>query len=468
MGHNIHFLERLERLSMPQADFALALYRDPELVRFMLSCIKLPDGVERVALALERGPDTPHVIVARDGGFVTCLGKGMSVGDHVLVTRERMDALAAEREDLRAATARVRDTGSARQLYHRLYRGGGSLAREDVRTLRALYPLYWRELLESTLDLAGALEEFRGGYRGGYYRRKTADALERLKLYWQSSWALGHLVALLGTILRELFDRQVISAEHLGGMGLAFLTARNPSTPLVLRGAWAVSRAGHHLLASYKQTFESAGDYLVLADSIVALTSIGLRHRRLRGEVRKILARRRNPVLAPDTRATDGKLTRLILPWYERMLEEEGEVSRLGHRVLGAGIYLRACGGPPPEDPAYAQKVMEVPEEIAYAIIPLIDTHLIREAEAKVMLPMLLPWLARADVEDLYLPADALATVDLSFHPDPVLAQLDDHAWYMFRSVPQRRKAAPGRNEPCSCGSGKKYKRCCGANTRPG
>ncbi|RYF07763.1 MAG: hypothetical protein EOO31_05340, partial [Comamonadaceae bacterium] len=25
-------------------------------------------------------------------------------------------------------------------------------------------------------------------------------------------------------------------------------------------------------------------------------------------------------------------------------------------------------------------------------------------------------------------------------------------------------EATPGRNDPCSCGSGKKYKKCCGAN----
>jgi hypothetical protein len=54
MGHAIHFLERLERLSMPQADSALALYRDPELVRFVLRRAKLPDGVDRVALAVEK------------------------------------------------------------------------------------------------------------------------------------------------------------------------------------------------------------------------------------------------------------------------------------------------------------------------------------------------------------------------------------------------------------------------------
>lgn len=29
--------------------------------------------------------------------------------------------------------------------------------------------------------------------------------------------------------------------------------------------------------------------------------------------------------------------------------------------------------------------------------------------------------------------------------------------------VPERRAAPPGRNEPCPCGSGEKYKRCCGA-----
>jgi len=30
-------------------------------------------------------------------------------------------------------------------------------------------------------------------------------------------------------------------------------------------------------------------------------------------------------------------------------------------------------------------------------------------------------------------------------------------------TVPATRAAAPGRNDPCPCGSGQKYKRCCGA-----
>ena len=30
--------------------------------------------------------------------------------------------------------------------------------------------------------------------------------------------------------------------------------------------------------------------------------------------------------------------------------------------------------------------------------------------------------------------------------------------------LPARAEEKPGRNEPCPCGSGKKYKKCCGAN----
>jgi SEC-C motif-containing protein len=32
-----------------------------------------------------------------------------------------------------------------------------------------------------------------------------------------------------------------------------------------------------------------------------------------------------------------------------------------------------------------------------------------------------------------------------------------------LKPAPARRLATPGRNDPCPCGSGKKYKRCCGA-----
>jgi SEC-C motif-containing protein len=44
----------------------------------------------------------------------------------------------------------------------------------------------------------------------------------------------------------------------------------------------------------------------------------------------------------------------------------------------------------------------------------------------------------------------------------------DDQRWYFVeeanrKNAPIVKGAQPGRNDPCPCGSGKKYKKCCGA-----
>ena len=46
-----------------------------------------------------------------------------------------------------------------------------------------------------------------------------------------------------------------------------------------------------------------------------------------------------------------------------------------------------------------------------------------------------------------------------------MLADLNHHRVHALTPrTPIRRDAEPGRNDPCSCGSGKKYKKCCGVN----
>jgi SEC-C motif len=465
MGHAIHFLERLQRLSMPQADFALALYRDSELVRHILGQLKLPEGAERVALAVENGPDTPYVIVARDGGFVTCLGKGMSVGEAVVVTRERLDRLCAERVEFRQALQRVRsNTGIARQLFVRMYRGGRGLSREDFHTLRHLYPLYSRKLFEITTELADWLQDFRDKYRPARYRRRNAAALESLKMYWESSWAMGHLVALLGTRLREFLTSVAVEAgtEAISGFTISWLTAYAGSTPVAVRGAWAASRAGHDVLPSYKEVFETSSDFPLLMDSLVVLTAIGLRHRKLRAEVRKTLSRRRNPIFAPDSPHREALRMQKLLPLYERVLDAEESDMLAFHRMIGGGMAVDGAASLPPDHPVRGLRIEDVPEYLAYIVPLLNDTNLFRDVQAQITLPALLPWVVSVDIEELYLPADVV-TASAPFQADAVLAQLDDYADLTAQSVPWVREATPGRNEPCSCGSGKKYKRCCGA-----
>src|SRR5579863_9583178 len=93
--HAHHFLERLDRVTREQMEFALGLYRDHEAVRYVLDHANVPGGVDRVAIAIDDAREGPFVIVTVDGRFVTCLGKGMR-HDWPVVPRGQVDALLAK------------------------------------------------------------------------------------------------------------------------------------------------------------------------------------------------------------------------------------------------------------------------------------------------------------------------------------------------------------------------------------
>ncbi|HWN67249.1 MAG TPA: SEC-C metal-binding domain-containing protein, partial [Haliangium sp.] len=309
------------------------------------------------------------------------------------------------------------------------------------------------------------LQAFRAGYTRGRFRRKNAVALERLTAYWESCWALGHLVALFGTVMREMLDTHsaTMTEEMLKGFDMSWMTMRTLSTPMAVRGAWAVSRAGHHLLPIYKDQFEQEGTFQIFLNSVTALTAIGLRHRKLRAEVRKTLARRRGPLFAPDTIDPHGALVHALLPAFEIALDNEEE-ARNAHRQAGVSYVTGGSERLPPEHPLHGIQAEDVPDEVAFVLPLLRDTRLYGDPTAQLFMPFTLPWVVSVDIEELYLPAEALDGLQWPFQPDVILDQLDDYARASFRPGTLRREAAPGRNEPCSCGSGKKYKRCCGAD----
>jgi uncharacterized protein len=76
------------------------------------------------------------------------------------------------------------------------------------------------------------------------------------------------------------------------------------------------------------------------------------------------------------------------------------------------------------------------------------------------------PETRRAYRESLHLPEDADLDQVLE-HDLPLIVQDNFEYWLDKRLVPETiRRDAPkvGRNDPCPCGSGKKYKQCCGKN----
>ena len=109
-GHATHFLRRLDRVADQQVEIALGLYRDPELVRELLTHVQLEDRVDRVAVSLGTERDGPFLVLTRDGKFVTCLAEGMSPGALPVVGPDRLrvacDRVERMRERLQRLVAR--------------------------------------------------------------------------------------------------------------------------------------------------------------------------------------------------------------------------------------------------------------------------------------------------------------------------------------------------------------------------
>ena len=78
---------------------------------------------------------------------------------------------------------------------------------------------------------------------------------------------------------------------------------------------------------------------------------------------------------------------------------------------------------------------------------------------------LLMPFVARARAEDFYFAKADLDTLRRPWDPEDSLQLLRSYRdrYYGGTAKPARAAPTPGRNDPCPCGSGRKYKRCCAA-----
>lgn len=141
---------QLERLDHRSLDLALGLYRDRVAVKLVLANVELPTDCGRVALADDADP--PHVVVARDGGFVTCLGRGMRTGRLPIVSRADVDAAFEDSARIGRADARITMRGGVFELLKRVLTAGHRLAREDFEASALLAPLVRPVLVEALRD----------------------------------------------------------------------------------------------------------------------------------------------------------------------------------------------------------------------------------------------------------------------------------------------------------------------------
>jgi hypothetical protein len=469
MGHATHFLTRIERLSALQADLALGLYRDPGLVYFILNRVLLPDGADRVALALEH-QNSPHVVVTRAGAFVTCLGAGMSVGATPVISRAQIDGLGEKFEVVRAGLARAMAGDESQRLVTLLLDGGGALAREDFALLRAIVPVMGGQLVKSARDVATRVEERRQSYRRSHFRVRASVVTDLLRHVWADVWAIGHLAALCSEYVEQL-PESVPAAERvqlawaLRPVFEIALTLLTPAT--VLRVAWGAGRIGLPFLSQYYDRLRSATLFSEVMHVLVVLLSVGLRHADVRDEISEALQQNQARVTALDDqemRPGERKFWALMHGHGCQILAGHKQDEYLVElRKQGAERIVALGAALPAGHPQRWDGPEQVPDDLALAALPSVEQSMLVTSMDRVLTFFALPWVAGVEADDLYLPARYMEAYGGTFDADRTRDMLDRHARYHWIGQPVQAPARPGRNQSCPCGSGKKFKRCCGA-----
>jgi len=444
MGHATHFLSRLQRIGdARQLDLALGLYRDPLAVRIILDETDLPPEADRAALALADGPDPAHVIVARDGGFVTCLGPGMRLGGAHPIARAALDEAMARSAAVGRADARIRWRGGLDALLERLVEGGFRLSREDFDALYTLAPAMQHELRHMLADAGEALFEIQASLTRRMLKRRNPKLDQLLHGYARMSASFGHLFLLcIPGALADLGD-EAESAEDVARVTSGSMITADSAT--VLRSVHLAAALGPSAVPGFAQQWRSATPREMLS-VVLCLVAIAARHPEARDAVGAVI----RGAISPHAAGTS------LEPTLRELAEEGLHLAEKPEAVVEA---VRGSA----RDAARARglPVDGLPPALFDALHGASTIPLMHSAESLQLMPMQAVWAAVIDPRDLYLPAEHIDALAVRVDLDEVRQRLLIGIAMEGRSTPVRSSPKVGRNAPCPCGSGRKHKRCC-------
>lgn len=474
MGHDEHFLHRLDRVSDHHVELSLTLYRDQDLLRDVLARAALPEGSQRLAISLDDPREGPFVIVTREGRFVTCLAKGMTVGPELMVLpRTRLDAAIAKVERMRERIAKVEmlrsegANGIASKLFIKMFREGLTFCREDAETLLQVWPLVGRNAVVMYHQLAAELRRDRDRIATLRFDRIKPHEVPFAASFGSAAWGAAHLIVLTSASeSAEVFEE----ADRVRETDLRLTNARTlfelGSHAHALRALWSLARRQKPLppLRTLRDTDE-------LETSVIrefGLGVVAMHSSKHRAEATKEISRV-PPDLPPDASQEQRDLHfarhfagRLGDGVRDALIHDKEYTDRF--LALGRGVAASVRHGSRTE-PTEAM-LADISDQVAGAMLPCAPFSWFGEQQARNLRNIItaLPWLAQAKPADLFLPR-AFAE-EREFSPVGDLSAMMipyAKALKVGRPDPVKNTAPkPGRNDPCACGSGKKTKRCCG------
>lgn len=454
MTHAHRFLSRLDRVNLQETELALSFYRDPALLKAVINRSKLPERAERVAISLAEGSEGPFVVVTRDAKFVTCLARGMDPGDLPVIPRAQLDAIATHivelRRKLQLCADLAEEKGEFIGLLKELSFAGDGVTRETMETLIATQPVLSKFFAETWTDNLESID--RRIRDAAKIKQPRGGDIESLRAVWQSAWRIQHLSILLTSDwLRESFEEQGGDGFY---PGFVWQFATFETGSFTARNLWCVARFGKPALGPIKRMLPAWEKSPSMSNAIrFSLAALGVRHSKLRAEVLKALE---PPAGTPEqtVAASFFRLARGTLFAPDELKDESTHALRgVFEPALPALTRLGLIASPSLE---------EVPLDVVVPAILIGDDPLIGENGSFFNVCMALPSICRSEATAMYLPERWSKHIVKPWSVARSRGLIERYTKNFPSRQPKRAPERPGRNEACSCGSGRKYKKCCG------
>jgi hypothetical protein len=394
----------------------------------------------------------------------------------VVLTRPRLDAAIAKVERMRERIAKVTELqrsggeGTAAKLFTKVADEGLQFCREDAETLLQVWPLVGSHaagVFAETVGVLGTSIESVAAMRLDRLRPSQLAAVDSFaKLAWSTSTMLVLCTQMESTEVLKAFSESANINAQLAIWKILFGLGTHAHG---LRVLWSIAQGRGDALAALR-TLRDADDREHIAMRELGYGAVALKSSKLRAEATKALApswKGEPPSEGASPEAKWEHAVRLTASAFGRYAHhaiqnaEEVDAMYLRHGRRAAAMLMNRTAELTDEMRA------EIPDDVARSLFPTLpnswlgyvgDVHAVNLMEA-------LPWLARAEPKDLFLPRAFAERMPPTKEQDGIDMLKEIAAGQgLGRPVTVRNEAPKvGRNDPCTCGSGKKYKRCCGA-----
>jgi hypothetical protein len=458
----------MNRASGEPADLALKMYHNPKMLRTVLRDVRRPDDGERVAVSLAPEDEGPYLVTSIKGRFVTCLAPGMSLGGLRLIPHAQLvshiERYELNRRRLERAKEIVGEGGELKKLIARLDTMGQHISQEEILGLAGVQPAIKWEFL---VRLSGAqISLMNLGGRLLAHKKLDKKSEPLIEKYWRSFWAACHYICLGGmTGVQGIARAFELMQKKKPVLPLFWTLSVSGAVSIIMRLAWFVGKMGKPFFSECKRMLLSPRfpeDWLL---GLLGCMVIGQRHAKLNGQAIKAIkgcveSARDYP---PSVRRLIFKASSDVEVTAKTFFLPLIESDVICERYIGVakGGFFECFQNISMPEPYRWRSAEEVPPGLALAFNA-------QQIHSVLVNPQLLPiltastaWLARCEAEDFYFPHDFDKRFKRKWDPEAALQLIrsDHEVWGKTKPITSNKTA--GRNDPCPCGSGKKYKKCC-------